>query len=132
MIQTKTTSVSQTWTSLLRIKVGQTVIHNGIIYISATGINIEPGLTGDFEVVRETSVIDIEFIYVEGVSYKYVKMTSTGTKDVPVQYDEAQGGIEDSTDEDDNPIKIYRSLVYNAGTPGDLSSWWVKEIKQFK
>ena len=48
MIQTKTTANSQTWTSYLRVRVGQSVTYNGTTYISATGVNVVPGTTNDF------------------------------------------------------------------------------------
>ena len=133
MIQSKTTQNRQVWTNLLRIRVGQSIRHNGVGYVSVTGVNVEPGTTNDFEVLTSTATVGsavVEKITVSNVEYTYIKTTETGTKDTPVQYDEAIGGVTNSTGEDGGVIKLYKSLIYNIGDPSLISSWWVsKEIE---
>ena len=110
---------------LYRLKTGK-----GIFGLNGTTL-----VTDNLLLIRkapESTIISIEKIIIGGVEYTYVKRNQLGTKDVPVLFDEAVGGIINDVDENDNPIQLRENLIYNAGTPSDRHSWWQGEVRELK
>jgi len=65
-----------------------------------------------------------ETIVVDGVTYRYKQNTQTGTVTQPVQYDIAENGIREITDNGET-FNVVEKLIYNAGPAGDIASWEV-------
>lgn len=95
------------------------------------GLNKTQTSSEDLLLIRESIKKENTQITIGGINYTYIKSGTTGTKEAPEQFDKAIGGVETTVDEDDNPIKIYRELLFNSGVPSDKNSWFPLIEKTF-
>lgn len=63
-------------------------------------------------------------IVIDGVEYLYRKNSENGTKETPAQYDIAEYGVREVT-EDSETFNVVETLIYNTGTPSAKASWEV-------